>query len=364
MAQTYSSPGAARGRDHDDAVTVLPGREAVPSARPEGSREAARPVAGAQEAQLRTPFQRLAAAAAAATFLLIAVGGLVRATGSGLGCPGWPLCYGRVVPPLEHHAIIEYSHRLVASVVIVLVGLLALAAWRSRQPRWLRWLTVAAIGLVLAQAALGAIVVWGKLKAEAVTLHLATSLALVAVLELVALRADRPARPRPAQAARPRGFARLAAGGATLTYAQMLVGSSVTGHDAGLAYPAGVALPGDFGLAAVQLQFGHRLLAMVVGATIVATWLVARRSRRGQPAVTRLAGAAVALVVVQIALGLANVADRLSAWTVVPHLATGSLIWGSMFALALQAGRVADDAERPPGGADAARRGDRQAVGT
>jgi cytochrome c oxidase assembly protein subunit 15 len=261
---------------------------------------------------------------------------------------------------LEHHAIIEYSHRLVASIVIVLVGLLAVGAWRTRQPRWLRWLTVAAIGLVLAQAVLGAVVVWGKLKAEAVTLHLATSLALVAVVELVAFRAGHPAAwPR---AGRPRGFVRLAAAGAALTYAQMLVGSTVTGHDAGLAYPASVALPGDLGLAAVRLQFAHRLLALLVGGTIVGIWLRARRARWAPPAVPRLAGAALGLVVVQIGLGLANVADRLSAWTVVPHLATGSLIWGAMVALVLHADRAAGQAP-PAGAADAAPRGARQAVG-
>jgi heme A synthase len=170
-------------------------------------------------------FRRLAAVTTAATFALIAAGGLVRATDSGLGCPGWPLCYGRIVPPLEAHAIIEYAHRLSATAVIVLVGALAIAAFVTRQPRRIRWLTVGAIGLVLAQAVLGAIVVWGKLKADTVTLHLATALSLVAVLEFVAFRARHPARTEPRDPRRSRRFVRLAVAGAALTFVQMLVGS-------------------------------------------------------------------------------------------------------------------------------------------
>ena len=61
---------------------------------------------------------------------------------------------------------------------------------------------------------------------------------------------------------------------------------------------------------------------------------------------TRLAGYAAGLVVVQIGLGVANVANRLSALTVVPHLAVGALLWGTMVALWLHADRFSGTAER------------------
>ncbi|HZD01204.1 MAG TPA: heme o synthase [Actinomycetes bacterium] len=306
-------------------------------------------------------FQRLTVATTTATFLLIAVGGLVRATDSGLGCPDWPRCFGKLTPPPNLHAWIEHSHRLVAAAVIVLVGLTAVAAWRTGQARTVRWATIGAVVMVLAQAVLGAIVVWAKLEAESVTLHLATALALVALLEFVAFRSRWPAGRR---AGRSRRFARLAMAGAGLTYAQMLVGSTVTGHDAGLAYPIQVLVP-DLGLSAAQLQLAHRALAVVTGLTIIAVYLRARRTQRAHPTVTRLAGYAAGLVVAQIALGMANVVNRLSALTVVPHLAVGSLLWGVMFALVLHADRFAGTGERDPAEPEpTSTRGARESVAT
>jgi len=291
-------------------------------------------------------FRRLAVVTIAATFVLIAVGGLVRATDSGLGCPDWPRCFGRLVPPAELHAWIEHSHRLVASVVMVLVALLVVAAYRTGQERAVRRAAVAALVMVLAQALIGAFVVWWKLRADSVTLHLATALALVALLIYIGFRA-RYASDRSRRHGQDRGFVRLAGAGAGLLYLQMLVGSTVTGHHAGLAYPLNMLLP-DLGPSVARIQLAHRALAMVVGALVLAIWVVARRTQRAHPTVTRLAGYAAGLVAVQIGLGLANVANRLSALTVVPHLAVGALLWGTMVALVLHADRFCGTPARDP----------------
>src|ERR671923_2946882 len=126
---------------------------ALPSVRDAASLGAETPAIGASRRPGGdvTRFRRLAVASTAATFVLIAVGALVRATDSGLGCPDWPRCFGRLVPPANLHAWIEHSHRLVASLVVLLVASLVVAAWRTGQEPVVRRAAAAALALVLAQ---------------------------------------------------------------------------------------------------------------------------------------------------------------------------------------------------------------------
>ena len=82
-------------------------------------------------------FRRLAWVTATFAYLQIALGGLVRVLGSGLGCPDWPLCNGRPYPPANVHAIIEYSHRAVGTVTgLLIIGTVVLAwvVYRTRRP--------------------------------------------------------------------------------------------------------------------------------------------------------------------------------------------------------------------------------------
>src|SRR3989449_6606939 len=79
-------------------------------------------------------FARLAWAAAACTYLLIILGAIVRITGSGMGCGDhWPLCNGRLLPPLDLPTLIEYAHRLAAALVTILVAATAGYAWFLRR---------------------------------------------------------------------------------------------------------------------------------------------------------------------------------------------------------------------------------------
>ncbi len=286
-------------------------------------------------------FAKLAVAAAVATYVLIVVGGLVRATDSGLACPDWPLCFGGWLAPPELHPWIEHTHRLIAELAVgPLVAAVALITLFSRR-RQDRVLLVAALGagvLVVVQAVLGGQVVIQQLRAELVSAHLAMALAVLALTIFIAERAA--AGPAPNAAPSSQHGLVLLAGGAV--FAQMLLGSWVSGIGAGLAFTdfplmngsiwPGVAVSTD------AVQLAHRLLAVIVAGLVL--WAASRVRQVGaDPRSRRLAGLAVLLVVVQVALGAANVWSRLSALFVVPHLAVGTALWGTMVLLYLALGR-------------------------
>src|SRR5256886_8999782 len=87
-------------------------------------------------------FRRVAFLTAFFAYLQIALGGVVRVTGSGLGCPDWPLCHGHPYPAADVHSIIEYSHRTVGAITgILLIATVALAwvVFRNQRPL-LAWL--------------------------------------------------------------------------------------------------------------------------------------------------------------------------------------------------------------------------------
>src|SRR5919199_1120049 len=183
-------------------------------------------------------FRKLCIASTIVTFLLVGVGGLVRATGSGLGCgDDWPDCGGKLVPSMERvTTIIEYTHRVVAASVIVLIAALVVLAIRHhRGNRRILSCSAGAFGLVLAQAILGAIVVKLDLQAVSVVLHLAAACALAGVLVyLTGLAYASNGRMNGPSSS---SGARLAAFAAGAVLVQLLIGSYVSGRDAGLVYP-------------------------------------------------------------------------------------------------------------------------------
>jgi cytochrome c oxidase assembly protein subunit 15 len=115
--------------------------------------------------------------------LIIVTGEAVRLTGSGLGCPDWPTCFKyQVVASSSIHSRIEFGNRLVTLALVVIVGVTFLAAWWSeRRRRDLLWLSGWLIVGVVANAVLGAFVVYSKLNPYLVSIHLLLSLAMVAL---------------------------------------------------------------------------------------------------------------------------------------------------------------------------------------
>ena len=136
----------------------------------------------------RSRFRSLALVTAIATIVLFAIGGLVRGTGSGLGCSTWPACEpGHLFPSGTIHSLIEFSHRAMAFLVAVLAALTGVVANRvaPAEPRLL-WPAVLAFPLVMAQAGIGAVVVATELDPWWVTAHFVTALLLIADVTYVA----------------------------------------------------------------------------------------------------------------------------------------------------------------------------------
>src|SRR3989337_2223281 len=152
-------------------------------------------------------FRLLALAAALSVWALVAVGGIVRVTESGLGCPDWPLCEGRLVPAQQKEPLIETSHRWVAGLVTVLAVLAFVWAWRRyRARRDVVIPALAAVLLVPVQALLGAIVVWLELPGWIVGVHFVVGMLFLAATVLTAGAAWRRDTALPASD----GFVRLA----------------------------------------------------------------------------------------------------------------------------------------------------------
>lgn len=125
-------------------------------------------------------YAQVTAVALAALSLIVLTGAGVRLTGSGLGCPDWPKCYGQTVPPLDSHAVIEYGNRLLTGFVGFAVIAASVLAWFRRPYRWHLALFGALLPLgVIGQAILGALVVEHHLAPGLVMLHFILSMMLL-----------------------------------------------------------------------------------------------------------------------------------------------------------------------------------------
>ncbi len=287
-----------------------------------------------------SPFKKVAAAAAATTFLLVTIGGLVRATKSGLGCgTDWPHCSGRLLPALENRAmVIEYSHRFVAALVVLALVGVTVMAFRQDQPARIKRASLGAVGLVLFQALLGMLVVVLELEVISVVLHLATALLLLALVLYIAITADTgelSAEPRERDG--PDRIGPLVTRAAAGVFVLLLVGSYVSGTQAGRAFADwplmdGMLIP-DLDLQAKAIHFLHRALAVVVGIYVLAAGVsVIRRADRHDRS-RRLAHTALGLFLLEILIGAGNVLTAGNEVFVTLHLAVGAAIWASLVSL-------------------------------
>ena len=284
--------------------------------------------------------QRLAFVTVFLTLVLIGVGVLVRATGSGLGCPDWPLCHGGAVPPGERTAIIEFSHRFVASIVGLLVIAVAVAAWKYyRHVPFIVWVATATVPLVGFQGLLGAITVVRELPPEVVATHLITAMIVLSctVAVAVAMYLEDPGYRQQFDRAveAPRQVGRWALLGAGWLIALMWVGGYMAESGASTAcegWPLcnGGILPGSDDHEITHML--HRYLAaafiVFVAPALVAAWRNRERIRWAVPFGTALG----VLYVAQVLVGALNVWYTFPEPLTISHTVIASLIWFTLSA--------------------------------
>lgn len=287
-------------------------------------------------------FRTLVGITALSGYLQITLGGLVRVSGSGLGCPDWPTCYGRPYPPPTFHAVVEYSHRANGALFGLLVILTVLAGlWLYRGRRTpVTWLTLATLLTVVGEGLLGWQVVANLLAPVLVLVHLAIALVILALMVAIFILAA-PPRPTPFPN---RAFARLALVAAGLTYLMLLTGSSVVATNADLvckAWPlCGNGLAPDFsGVAFFDML--HRLTVGVVSLLLLHLLTWALRRYRHVPGVGLVAGGTLILLVLQIALGAMVALTAEQAVAQGGHIVLASAVWAGVVALAVTALRPA-----------------------
>ena len=266
-------------------------------------------------------FRRLAFTTAFFAYLQIALGGVVRVTGSGLGCPDWPLCHGRPYPAADVHSIIEYSHRTVGSITGVLVIATVALSWMvfARLRPVVPLLATSSLVAIAAEGALGGVVVVNELGSWLVLAHLALAMIILGLLLATAIMS------LPASRGKTVRLAPLAVAG---TYILLLTGSAVVASGADNSCRSWPLCAGGFD----AITFLHRGAVLVIGVLIVYVLIQALVSNASRA----VAIATLAVLAVQVAVGAGSALTDNALFNGL-HVGVATLVWAGMLSIALLA---------------------------
>ena len=298
-------------------------------------------------------YRRVTYVALAALTVIVLTGAAVRLTDSGLGCPDWPKCYGKALPPLSTHAVIEYSNRAVSGLVgVIAVLAFALAFFRRPFRRDLVWLSLTLPVGVLAQAVLGGFTVREHLAPGFVMGHFALSMIVLIAAVALAWRAtfEPGARPRSRDRLGVWSVRALAPLGAITIFAG--TAATAAGPHSGGAVGDRVhrlTFKGNDTLSWVVHR--HATIAALFGVAVIAVWLLQRR-RGADRAIEPLTVLGV-LMAAQGLVGSVQYELRLPSDIVWVHVGLATATWLALLWAVAAAGRLVPreapvpSAERP-----------------
>jgi cytochrome c oxidase assembly protein subunit 15 len=302
-------------------------------------------------------YAKVALVALAALALIVLTGAAVRMTGSGLGCPDWPKCYGRTIAPLESHAIIEYTNRLLSGFVGIAVIAAGALAWFRRPFRWHLALFGGFLPIgVVGQAVLGALVVKYHLAPGLVMSHFILSMILLDAAFALAWCARYEPEERGRSTDRLGVWAVRALvplGQVTIVLGTIATASGPHAGSHGEQLVQRFDFRGSDTLTWVVNR--HGVVAAAFGVALCAVWLLLRRPG-GERRALRPLTVTIGLVALQGILGIVQYRNALPAELVWLHVALATLTWLSVLWTVASAGRLAprtapareEPAVRPP----------------
>jgi heme A synthase len=243
----------------------------------------------------------IAVSSAVMAYGLIIFGSQVRVSDSGMGCPDWPLCEGKLGPLQEFHALMEQTHRYLAAMVTVLVLTTAMLAWRNRSRSAAIRPALFTVAVIVVQIGLGALTVIAGNGAPTVAAHLLAALAMLAGATVTAVAALVPLSPTTGRRLGMLGWTAISAAGVLFVSGSLVVNAEAEKACASFPLcPSGQ--PGGM----VALHLIHRTVAVLAGTALLTFAVHAWRHWSVRSGARALAGALVALVVATACLGIVS----------------------------------------------------------
>ena len=288
----------------------------------------------------QTRFRAVALLGLIAAIAQVTLGGIVRVTGSGDACPDWPLCHGQLIPPLDYHTMLEYSHRLSATVVGLLVVIALYLAWRHyRGSRPALISTSAGTILVIAAAILGGLTVLSELTWWVRLIHLGLAELVVASMAVAWLSGgtvEEDASGDAVERSKVRFDRTLMWGTLVGVMVMILYGSYIVGAGYGSScgsWPMcqGWGIPRGI---AFEAHMGHRYLAVIVFALVAGMGHIAWRRGAVDGELRWLTVLTGGFLVAEILVGAFTVWLGFTAAMKSLHLTVATLMWASAVLLA------------------------------